>query len=111
MNAKPLNPRLPGRYGKMTKSEWDAVVARLERPIPLGETRAMIPTERRQWRRAKRKPGRPRRGNGVRVISLSVEQTLLEKADRSAKRAGMSRAALFEMGLLSVLGKSGLLAG
>jgi hypothetical protein len=87
----------------MTRAEFDAEVARFDRPIPLRETRAMTPAERRQWQRAKRRPGRPRRGKGTRVISLSVEQTLLEKADRAAKRAGISRAALFEMGLHAVL--------
>jgi hypothetical protein len=96
---RPLNPKLPGPYGRMTAAELDAVVERLDRPIPLSETRAMTPPEKRQWRRATRRPGRPRRGLGVRVISLSVEQSLLARADQIARRAGLSRAALFEMGL------------
>jgi hypothetical protein len=110
MNAKPLNPKLPGKYGRMSASELDAVVAALERPIALSETRPMSPAERRRWERAKGQPGRPRRGKGARVISLSVEQSLLQKADLAAKRAGISRAALFEMGLRAVLG-SGKIAG
>jgi len=111
MSEKPLNPRLPGRYGRMTAGELDAVVARLERPIALSETRPMTPAERRQWKRAKRRPGRPRRGKGVRVISLSVEQSLLEMADQAAHRAGISRAALFAIGLRSVLGNKHKRAG
>lgn len=111
MSVKPLNPKLPGRYGRMTASELDAVVAELERPIPLSETRPMTPQERNRWQRIKRAPGRPRRGKGVRVISLSVEQTLLDKADSAAKRAGISRAALFEIGLKAVLGRKRKLAG
>jgi hypothetical protein len=103
MSAKPLNSKLPGKYGRMTASEMDAVVAELERPIALSETRPMTPAERRQWQRAKRRPGRPRRGEGVRVISLSVEQSLLNEADRAAHRAGISRAALFAIGLKTVL--------
>src|ERR1700733_10385180 len=78
MSAKPLNPKLPGRYGRMTRAELDAVVAGLDRPIDLSETRPLNETERRQLNRAKRRPGRPRRGKGVRVISLSMEQSLLE---------------------------------
>jgi len=111
MSNKPLNPKLPGKYGRMTAQELDAVVAALERPIALSETRPMTIAERRQWNRAKRRPGRPRRGDGVRVISLSVEQSLLDKADLAAKRAGISRAALFEMGLRTLLGGSRKFAG
>ena len=105
MSEKPLDPKLPGRYGRMTARELDAIVASLERPIALSETRPMTAAERRQWQRAKRRPGRPRRGKGVRVISLSVEQSLLDRADLVAKQAGISRAALFAMGLKEVLGK------
>jgi hypothetical protein len=89
----------------MSAAELDAVVAKLEHPIPLSQTRAMTSEERRQWQRAKARPGRPPRGKGARVISLSVEQSLLDKADLAAKRAGISRAALFEMGLRAVLGQ------
>lgn len=103
MNNKPLNPKLPGRYGKMTEAEFDALAETLDRPIPLSETRRFTAAEKKQWERAKRRPGRPRRGNGVRVISLSVEQTLLERADQVAQDKGMSRAALFELGLRSIL--------
>ena len=63
----------------------------------------MTAAERRQWQRAKRRPGRPRRGLGARVISLSVEESLLEQADLTARRAGISRAALFDLGLRAVL--------
>jgi hypothetical protein len=111
MSEKPLNSKLPGRYGRMTQRELDAVAAEVDRPISLSETRPMTGAERRQWQRAKRRPGRPRRGKGVRVISLSVEQSLLNKADIAAKRAGLSRAALFEMGLRAVLGTDRKKAG
>jgi len=63
----------------------------------------MTVAERRQWQRAKRRPGRPRRGKSVRVISLSVEQSLLEKADLASRRSGISRAVHFEMGLRTLL--------
>jgi hypothetical protein len=111
VNNKPLNPKLPGRYSRMTTREMNAVVAELERPIALSETRPMTSAEHQRWRQAKRRPGRPRRGKGVRVISLSVEQTLLVRADLAAKRAGISRAALFEIGLMTVLNGDKRLAG
>lgn len=63
------------------------------------------PTERAlaKWQRAKRKPGRPRQGAGVRVIAVSVEGGLLKKCDAAAKRMGLSRAALISRGLREVL--------
>src|SRR4051794_25940377 len=103
MTEKPLNEKLPGRYGKMTARQLNALTASFDRPIALRETRPLSPAERKQWQRAKRSPGRPRRGKGARVISLSVEQGLLQQADLAAKRTGLSRAAIFELGLRAVL--------
>ncbi len=68
------------------------------------------PTERAlaKWQRAKRKPGRPRQGAGVRVIAVSVERGLLKKCDAAAKRMGLSRAALISRGLREVLAAESL---
>ena len=54
-------------------------------------------------RRAKRKPGRPRRGQGVKVISLSVERGLLRDCDALAKRMGLRRSAFIDMSLRTYL--------
>ncbi len=78
-------------------------VAPLDPPLPLAETRPLTAAQRRPWNRAQRRPGRPRPGMDARVISLRVEQTLLAHADRTARRAGISRAALFDLGLRAVL--------
>ena len=56
MNRKPLNPKLPGQYRRMTTRELDAQVAAYERPILLSETRPMTAAEKRQWQRARRRP-------------------------------------------------------
>jgi len=45
------------------------------------------------------KPGRPKVGKGVKVISLSVEKDLLKQADVYAKRHGMKRTELVAVGL------------
>jgi hypothetical protein len=60
-------------------------------------------TARRRWDRARRKPGRPRRGKGARVISVSVEKGLLSRSDSLARNLGVSRARLIERGLKAVL--------
>jgi hypothetical protein len=60
-----------------------------------------------KWERAKRKRGRPRRGKGAKVISVSVERGLLARSDRLAKRLGISRAALVARGLHAALALAG----
>ena len=74
------------------------VVDTFEKP-----TRAAL----QQWQRAKRKPGRPRQGAGVKVISVSVEKSLLKRCDALAKRMGVSRAALISRGIKEVLSGQG----
>jgi alkanesulfonate monooxygenase SsuD/methylene tetrahydromethanopterin reductase-like flavin-dependent oxidoreductase (luciferase family) len=63
------------------------------------------PTARQkaQLKRAKRKPGRPKIGKGVRVISVSIEQELLSKTDRLAKKLRVKRSELITRGLQAVL--------
>jgi hypothetical protein len=58
---------------------------------------------RRALSRAKRKRGRPRRGRGAKVISVTVEKSLLTKTDRLARKLRVSRANLVERGLRKVL--------
>jgi len=57
----------------------------------------------KRWGLVRRKPGRPRRGKGAKVICVSVERELLSRSDNLAKHLGLSRAALIERGLRAVL--------
>jgi hypothetical protein len=50
-----------------------------------------------------RKSAASQRGQGVRVISLSIERGLLRKADATARKHGLSRAELIARCLRSVL--------
>jgi hypothetical protein len=94
------------RFMSLSDAEKDAEVARFDRGVDLRATKPLTREQKKLWKKAKRKPGRPRVGNGVTVISLSVERTLLRQADLAAKSAGISRAALFTRGLRRVLRKS-----
>jgi hypothetical protein len=67
--------------------------------------------ERRQLERSKRKMGRPVKGKGAQVISLSIERGLLESADRFAKERGLTRAALIAAAIMVVLKNPNLLDG
>ena len=51
-----------------------------------------------------RKVGRPKVGKGSAIVSLSVEKTLLARADAYAKRQGLGRSELFIRGLKSLIG-------
>lgn len=63
------------------------------------ESRPLDTAERARWERAKNKGRRPRIGKGAKVIALSVERGLLARADKYARRMGVSRAQLVALGL------------
>jgi metal-responsive CopG/Arc/MetJ family transcriptional regulator len=77
------------------------------REFAIDEFGPMTAAERARWARAKRKPGRPRRGKGAKVMSVSVERGLLSRSDALAKDLGLSRADLIERGLQAVLAAAG----
>ena len=81
----------------------------LNREMVADEFRPMGPAERARWERARRKPGRPRRGAGAKVISVSVERVLLVRSDALARNLGITRASLVERGLKAVLAAEGRL--
>lgn len=96
-------PAVPSRYQQMSAEELAAATAEFDQEMVISRSRALTSDERRAWQEARRKPGRPRRGAGVKVISVSVERGLLSKSDALALRLGISRAALIERGLRLVL--------
>src|SRR5687767_14118850 len=81
--------------------------ARYDGEMVIDEFASMTAVERARWARAKRKPGRPRRGKGAKVISVSVERGLLSRSDALAKDLGLSRAGLIERDLQAVLAAEG----
>jgi uncharacterized protein (DUF4415 family) len=94
-------------YVREISSEIAEEKARYGRELVIDEFGPMTPAARVRWARAKRKPGRPRRGKGATVISVSVERDLLSRSDVLAKDLGLSRAGLIERGLKAVLAAGG----
>ena len=92
-----------GTYPRMTAAQLAAQTAELDQEMVVSRSRALTPAERQRWEQVRRKPGRPRRGAGVRVISVSVERGLLAESDALAHSLGISRAALVERGLRAIL--------
>lgn len=91
------------RFQEMNPSERAAVVAEFDQEFIIDKSRQLNGTERAQWRRAKRKRGRPMIGNGAKIIAVSVERNLLARCDRLAKKKRVSRASLIARGLRAVL--------
>jgi hypothetical protein len=92
------------RYAAMTSSELRTATKQYDIPTTSNRLpgRPLTPAQQRVWEKVRR-PGRPRVGQGVEVISLSVEKGLLKLADATAKSQGISRAELFARGLKKVI--------
>ena len=87
--------------------ELARLTAEFDRENVVDEFHTLSPASRRRWANVKRKPGRPRKGRGAKVISVSVERTLLARSDAMARRMGVTRAGLIERGLKAILAVQG----
>ncbi|HZK80871.1 MAG TPA: hypothetical protein VFC46_07385 [Humisphaera sp.] len=91
----------------MTPAQKQKIIDDIERSTPerrRAESKAPTPAEQARLDRAGKKMGRPKIGNGTRVVSVTVEVDLLERADAYAAGAGVKRSELFTRGLRTVLG-------
>jgi hypothetical protein len=93
----------------MTTSRLAEATAPYDREMVIDEFKPLTGAAAKRWSHARRKPGRPRRGKGAKVISVSVERELLSRSDTLAKDLGLSRAAVVERGLKAVLAAEGRL--
>ncbi len=91
-------------YERMSLDDLREATKQFDEEMAVDRSRALTPAERKAWEKARRKPGRPRRGAGAKVISVSVERGLLARCDALARTLGISRASLIERGLRAVLG-------
>lgn len=82
----------PKAFLEMDADELARATAGLDAEFVADQFGPPPPAAGAAWRRAKR--GRPRRGQGVRVISLSIERGLLRQAEATAHKHGLSRAEL-----------------
>lgn len=96
---------------RMNSQELEAETARFDQEMAIDETRAMNASQAQRWELAKRKRGRPRTGDGAKVISVSVERRLLAAADSLAAKRGVTRARLVAEGLTTVIAKASRKSG
>jgi hypothetical protein len=99
MNRKPSKRR----YDQMTARELAKATAQFDKEMVVDQSRDLTAEEQARWQRARRKPGRPRVGKGVQVISVSLERGLLSRADRLARKLQLPRTQLIALGLEALL--------
>ena len=87
---------------KMSRTELDRLGAEAER-VTYRDTRPLTPDAHRALARAAKKGGRPRIGAGAQRINVTVEKTLLRKADAYARKHGLTRAAIVAEGLKKIV--------
>ena len=92
-------------YPQMNARQLAAATARFDREFVIDESREPTPKEKAKWRRVQKKRGRPKQGQGVQIISVSIEKGLLKKTDRLAKKLHTQRTKLIVRGLEALLSK------
>lgn len=93
-------------FDELSAAEKDRVSDSYNRRIPLSETRPLSTVERARFDRIKRKAGRPRVGQGAKVVAVTLEMGFLERVDAYAKHHDMKRAEMITRGLKIVMGEA-----
>ena len=93
------------RFMAMTDAQRKAEVAGFDKEDLL-PGKPLSAVGRATHGRARRR-GRPRKGQGAEIISLSIEKELLRHAEQLAKTQGLSRSELFSRGLRAVMAAAG----
>ena len=95
-------------YTEMNTAELGEATAEFDKEFISDTFKPLSPKQRRLWNNVKRGRGRPKVGKGVKVISVSIEKSLLAEFDRLAKKANLSRARLISHGMHAVLERNDL---
>lgn len=94
-----MTQRNSKKYWQMSTRELAAATAEFNEPLVVDRSRSLTAIEREQWKRLKRKKGRPRVGQGYQRISVSIEKGLLKRATALAKKRKLSRSRLVALAL------------
>lgn len=90
-------------YWEMSPKELVESTKQFDEPFVVDQSRSMTPSEREQWNRVKRNKKRPKQGQGIKRVSLSIEQGLLRRATALAKKRRISRSKLFAQAIEQAL--------
>jgi hypothetical protein len=90
-------------YSEMTPKQLAEATQKFDEPFVIDQSRALTPAEQEQWKRTKRKRGRPKVGGGFKRISVSMEKGLLRRVTALAKKRRISRSQLLALALEETL--------
>ncbi len=95
------------RLTKMKTTELAQATSEFDQEFAIDKFGEPDKAARDKLERAKRKPGRPVRGAGAKAISVTVEKSILARADALAEKLGITRAQLIERALAEELARAG----
>lgn len=93
-------------FDALSEVEKERIFQEIENGTPeqrLKESRPLNARQKARWNRIKKKIGEGKASKDVKVISLSVEASLLKRADDYAKAIGLKRSELFSQGIERML--------
>jgi hypothetical protein len=99
---------------EMTQAELREATRVFNAEMPVGPDglpgRPMNPSERRTWKKVRKKMGRPKIGKGVKRVMISMEKQLLQDSDDFARKHHLSRSQIISAGLRKLMADSGSLS-
>jgi hypothetical protein len=102
-----MSRRVRKKYDQMTAAELREATEQYEKELPPGGDglpgRALNARERKQWKKVRRKMGRPKIGKGAKRVMVSLEAQLLKESDAFAKRHQLSRSQMISEGLRKLM--------
>jgi hypothetical protein len=92
------------RFLSLSDAQKNAETARFDSGIDPSEWKVLTPAQRKRWGRIQKGlRGRPKVGDGAKVLAVSVERGLLKQADAFAKRHNLKRSQMVAEGLRLVM--------
>lgn len=92
-------------YWEMKTKELAASTKEFDEPFVADQSRPLSRAEEEEWKRARRKPGRPKLGQGFKRVSVSLERELLKRVTDLARKQRISRSMLVAKALEQVLSR------
>ncbi len=99
MPKRKATPTPIEKFLAFSDARKEAEYAKIDREFGPREGKPLTPSDRKLWRRVKRRLGRPVVGRGSKMIPVSIERGLLERADKFAKRHKLKRSQMVAQGL------------
>ena len=93
-------------FNALSSEQKEKEYRAVDREFARDETEPLTPAQRKAWRKfrqRRRHRGRPKVGQGAKIVSLTIERGLLRRTDALAKREGVSRANVVSRGLEMLL--------